>query len=302
MLHSSSFNQKTMQYSLGSSDDHQSLFPNDKKICQSDEEAFFHAPFQKKRAVLTVEAALIGSLLLFFMAGMAGLLDLLMLQQGVRRTALVAMREQAVYASAAETIAGDRYDESLQIPQELFLPSRTEGEVQRFIEDEAPAWLRQRILDIHCRFSLWDRQEDYLTAELSYRITPLFMPLPLSWQETVRIRKWTGRSRVEAAKQETAKPSVFLSRYPSVFHHSADSRYLHTSYRAVPRKWIHLYRNREGKRYTPSLYNNSRESEYVFITDYGTTYHDHIDPALNRNFTAVPIEDVEDQYRPAKGE
>lgn len=302
MLHSSLFNQKTMQYSLGSFDDHQSLFPNDKKICQSDEEAFFPAPFQKKRAVLTVEAALVGSLLLLFLAGLGSLLDVLILQQGIRRTALVAMREQAVYAAAAETIAGDSYDESLQIPQELFLPSRTEGVIQEFIEDELPEWLRQRASDIQCRFRLWDRKEDYLTAELSYRITPLFMPLSLSWQETVRIRKWTGRSRAEAAKQETGGTSVFLSRYPSVFHHSSDSRYLHTSYRAVPRKWIHLYRNSEGKRYTPSRYNNGNESEYVFITEYGTTYHDHIDPALNRNFTAVPMEDVENRYRPAKGE
>ncbi len=305
MLRLSPQNKKIMQYSLGSSKHSQFLFPMKHiKICQSDSGASCHASIRsgRKRAVLTVEAALVLTAATTLLLGLISLLDLLWLQQGVRRTALVSMQRQAAYAAATAELVGGSYDETLELPESLFLPQQTEGEIHRFVQRKAPDWISRRVRDIRCSISLFERTDDYLTAKLSYKLAPLFWPTALDWQETVRIRKWTGRRRGTVAEPENGKGDIFLSRYPSVYHTKEDSRYLHVSYRAVPRKWVHLYRNRDGKSYQPSRYNTNPDSIYVFITEYGTTYHDHIDPALTRNYSQQPLEEIEDQYRPAKGD
>lgn len=260
-------------------------------------------------ASMTLEAALVLPLFLFFMLGILSVFDMVLLQSCVSAALLRAGREAAEYAwytryALEESESGDEAG-SGSFPARAaaaglslaWISGRTEELVRK--EGPAGALLSGGISLLGSEFMTEDG-EIYLTA--SYKAAPSFgLPgIPaLSLQSTYAGHAWTGYRLSERAEgQKEDDEHVYITDRGSVYHRDRNCTYLRPSVRSVQGAMVSGERSLGGAVYHPCEYCHPSAAGCVFITSYGNRYHSSAScSAIHRNVREVPLKSVEGRMR-----
>ena len=275
------------------------------KTCKRNERSKKGALSSLPPASMTLEAAMILPLFLFFMMGILSVFDMVLLQSSVSAALFRAGREAAEYAWYYRYALGEGGESDL--PAEavssgltmLWIGSRVNELVQE--EDPVGRTLAGPVTLIGSQ--VLDRNDEiYLTA--AYRAAPS-LRLPgigeISLQSTYAGHAWTGYrlSETEDKTQEEEDEIVYVTDTGRVYHRSRACTYLQPSVRSVQGSLVSGERSLGGAVYHPCEYCRPSPAGTVFITSYGNRYHSSSScSAIHRNIREVPLKSVEGRMRP----
>ncbi len=256
-------------------------------------------------ASMTLEAAMILPLFLFFMLGILSVFDMILLQSSVNAALFRAGREAAEYAWYYRYALDG--GEKPQLPAQAAASGLSllwvSGRVNELVKEEMPvkgtlagsvSLLGSQVLD--------SNDEIYLTA--TYGALP-GIRLPgvkeISLQSTYAGHAWTGY-QLRESQEETAEEEdeiVYITDTGRVYHRSRACTYLQPSVRSVQGALVAGERSLGGAIYYPCEFCHPSAGGTVFITSYGNRYHSAAScSAIHRNIREVPLKSVEGRMRP----
>ena len=237
------------------------------------------------RASVTVEAAL--TIPLFFMAVLAlfYMLEVMSIRTNIRcgmQYAAKAAAEQAG-ATGIASVSDLRADIVHAIGAERLNRS--------IVVDGAAG--------IQCEESKASALTGIMNLKVRYEVKlplPVFAVPPVSMEESMRVKGWTGYVRTwdSGASEEI----VYLTETGMVYHRDYHCNYLDLSIRAVSYADVSSLRNEDGGKYYSWEYcarggMGSGQTGYVYITDYGDSYHTSVGCSrLKRTIYAVPLSEA----------
>ena len=241
-----------------------------------------------KSGALTVEAALVFPLLLFFLLFLLYLFQIQRLQLEIR---------EALY-DAAQNIAASSYamelaNEKTEIDLTELLEGGT-GEISLQKEIRDPSLLMLIVggrAGILCRTENEDENEVVLKASVFLRFSKLiFRSKGLMLQEKVCVKKWTGYDPNSGNKENM----VYMTQFGEVYHTDRDCSYLNPSIRVVTKAQLSGERSQDGGIYKKCPLCGKEAGTVVYITDYGEVYHSSLTcSGLKRTVYCVPEEESE---------
>lgn len=213
---------------------------------------------------LTLEAALVTPLLLFFILVFLHLFLLL----GVQLQVSAALQHTARSMAASYTDTEE--------------PGTAEGYLQARHLFWKYMGQRELLSDLYRRnrseisFIGSDFSGDFIKLYAAYEVK-----LPVFWEkwgklpvkQQVVCKKWTGAS--VSSDGEADGTYVYITPYGKAYHSSAECKTLKLSIQSVPRAAISALRSEDGNIYYPCRCAGT-SSQNVYITDYGTEYHGNI--------------------------
>lgn len=150
---------------------------------------------------------------------------------------------------------------------------------------------------IHCEKSYVIPGSGVMELKVNYQIKlpfPIFAIPALKYQESMRIKGWTGYSRQGFAETED-RTIVYITETGVVYHKDYHCTYLEPSVHMVPAGNLQALRNENGGKYHACELCAAKAagSGGVYITDYGNRYHSTLGcSGLKRKIYAVPIADA----------
>jgi hypothetical protein len=141
---------------------------------------------------------------------------------------------------------------------------------------------------------------NYIDLKISYRMTyPIGLLGDLSFDvnQRSRNRKWVGYDKLE---YETDGTYVYITEHGQAYHTNYYCTYLNPSVHAVKKEDVKESRNKGGEKYSVCRKcKNEPAGSYLYITDYGTAYHNSAEcTEIKHNIKKVLLEDVKDSMRP----
>lgn len=227
----------------------------------------------------TLEAAVIIPILAFFFVTILFFFRVLQVQTQVQEALDYAGRKTACVASSVSPEAGLFTSAEGYFRKELEQYPLTE----RFVKGG-----RNGVTLLQS-----DMKDNYVSLQASY-----YMKVPVSFftvkgvmiTQGSRSRKWTG-DRTDG----TTEDYVYVTEHGKVYHRDRKCHYLDLSIQTVNIAQIKGLRNKDGHKYyacSDCVVTNSGKKQ-VFITDYGTCYHDSLScSGLKRTIYLIPISEV----------
>ena len=213
---------------------------------------------------LTLEAALVTSLLLFFVLVFLHLFLLLGAQVQVSAALQQTARSMAAsYTDAEEPGTAEGYLEARRLFWKYMGQQELLSDLYRRNRSEVS-------------FIGSDFSGDFIKLQAAYKVK-----LPAFWskwgelpvRQQVVCKKWTGASLTSTGGEDGS--CVYITPYGNAYHSSAECKTLKLSIRSVPRAGISALRSEDGSIYYP-CHCAGTSSQNVYITDYGTEYHGNI--------------------------
>lgn len=236
---------------------------------------------------LTVEAAFVFPILLFFLLTILYLFQMQRLQLEVR---------EALY-DAAQNIAASSYAmEAVNEKTGAELADLLEGGTGEFtlqneIKDPSLLMLitggRAGVL---CSNES-DDNEVILKANLFLRLPNLiFGKRSFLLQEKVCVKRWTGYDPNSGDKGDM----VYVTQYGEVYHTDRDCSYLNPSIHVVTREELTTKRSEDGGIYKKCPLCGKKAGAVCYITDYGEVYHSSLScSGLKRTVYCLPEDQAE---------
>lgn len=263
---------------------------------------------------LTLEAAILLPLFLFFMMTILSLMDMLYFYGMVEQRLHQIGKKMAVYAPAAGLITetfiggagdggGDGYSEEI---------SRISAEIlgEQYVKNSLINGLTQPELrssgvvgkseGLHFLYSQIMTEGDVIDLVVSYEIEPrnnfFFLPAyPVL--NRCRVRAWTGYEVASGTANDAGERMVYITETGTVFHLTKTCTYLDLSIRPVASGELDICRNQSGGIYNKCELCGDEEAEICFITDYGECYHTSlICSGLKRTITQIPISQAGERH------
>lgn len=130
-----------------------------------------------------------------------------------------------------------------------------------------------------------------LSAVYQVRVpVPLFGIPPLEYEETMRVKGWTGYEKTGFGAEDDE--TVYVTQTGLVYHRDYHCTYLDLSIRMADSGQIDDLRNADGGKYYPCEHCGGG-SGAVYITDSGDRYHSSLScSGLKRTVYAVPISEA----------
>ncbi|MDE6529147.1 MAG: pilus assembly protein [Lachnospiraceae bacterium] len=262
---------------------------------------------------MTLEAAILLPLFLFFMITILSLMEMLYFYGIVEQRLHQIAKKMSVYASAvglavegfaenteddemdadsgdvssiAAVILGDQYVKNNLISGPMQQELRSSGVVGK---SEGLNFSYSRIMT----------EGDVIDLVVSYEIEPqnnfFFLPAyPVL--NRCRVRAWTGYEVASGNVNDAGERMVYITETGTVFHLTKTCTYLDLSIRPIAKGELNLYRNQSGGIYDECELCGDEETEIYFITDYGECYHTSlICSGLKRTITQIPISQAGDR-------
>lgn len=236
--------------------------------------------FTSLRAGITVEASMAVPIFFFAVVSLLYLMEIMAVQTSVR-----AGLQYAGKICAQETYVS-----------KAVIPFKVKSDVVRAI---GPERLNRSIVTggssgIDCGGSAVSPVTGIGELSARYKIkipVPLYHISVLSFEETVRIKAWTGYEKAGFGGEKEG--IVYLTETGIVYHKDYHCTHLDLSVRMAEVTEIKKLRNKSGGKYHACERCGKKTSGGVYITDTGDRYHSSVScSGLKRTVYAVPLSEV----------
>ncbi len=249
-------------------------------------------------ASLTVEAAIVLPLFLFFCTNVLWLFEMVRFQSSMLLALHDAGQETASYAFLAEEAAGALTGEE----GDLSLPTGAAGGAL-FSEGFVRNAVAPKLQAVHAvaggTGGISYLQSEYdlargtvlLAADYQFRpFVPLIAPSRISAQTVVYCHLWTGYERAPEGIGDAKDAVVYVTPTGEVYHRDRNCTYLAPSVQQISASRLGEARNSGGGRYYPCEVCHPTRSGILFVTRTGNRYHCRMDcPSLKRTANAVTL-------------
>lgn len=257
-------------------------------------------------ASMTVEAAIVLPLFLFFMLNLLGIIEIYRLHSTLLAALRETGRELSVYAYAYKTITGEEEDEGLEalVENVAFSYLYVKGRVEKFAGEK---YLETSPLT-NGKEGIWYtdssilQQGDIIDLVASYQISPFIGIVgfsPARFYCRYYGRAWTGYEvdpDGEGGKREDAY--VYVAENAEVFHLSRECSHIRLSISECEAADLEILRNEHGGRYTPCELCVISFTARFYIARSGNRYHQDLNcSGLKRTITVMLRSEAEKKYR-----
>lgn len=266
-------------------------------------------------ASMTVEAAVVLPLLLFFFLNLMSAVEMLRLHGNVALSLWENGRVMAVGGYVYDRISGDRAagEETLiagtgDMLLELGITALSDYGLwtamvrdmgEDYLEGSPLAYGKNGLNFLESRYM----EEDCIDVKVTYRVAPYFdVPGFTSFRMVNRyyVRAWTGYQVYYAEEESTGDIAyVYVTEYGEVYHARVDCSHLKRNVRSVTLSASQSMTNSNGEKYVRCMLCRGESGDVVYLTPSGNRYHDSPEcPALVRNIRLIEREAAEARYRP----
>lgn len=232
--------------------------------------AFFFAPL---RAVLTVEAAIILPLFLFFM--IAAMQYAAAMETAVKFGTALADTGKSLAAASYVTKYGGNTEGVSEMAAGVLTAAYAKGQILSKAGDTSA------VKNTNLLLSSFLEEDEMIDLVLTYQIrTPIgAVKLPGNFFiQRARVRAWTGREGSENAdgsgKEDGEEDYVYVAATGSVYHEDPDCTHLKLSIREIDPGALDTLRNNNGGIYhSCEKCGNNSAGGTVYITKEGNRYH-----------------------------
>lgn len=257
-------------------------------------------------ASLTVEAAIVLPLFLFFCSNVLWLFEMVRFQSSMLLALHDAGQQVSTYAFCAEHAA-----DLAGLGEDFALPAgAAEGALftEGFVRNETA----EKLSAVHAvaggTGGISYLQSEYdlangtvlLAADYQFRpFVPVIAPAKVLAQTLVYCHLWTGYQKPADGKGDADDAIVYVTPTGEVYHRDRNCTYLKPSVQQVAASALEQARNSSGGRYYPCEVCHPKKTGILFVTRSGNRYHSRLDcPSLKRTANAVTLKwAVEHGYR-----
>ena len=257
---------------------------------------------KKIRGSLSLEAAFVLPLYLFFLASLAEVFWMVEQQSrilGALYEVQTAMSEAAYVTAAGETedFSGNLLTSA--VLSETYVRAAVSSDLEKSGEvlpvlpggTKGISYLRSQILAGDSGI--------VLCADFRVRPTvPFFLPEGLKLSARTAGRAWTGYGNRQSDEADTEEEMVFVTETGAVYHRTDACTYLRLSAREVYAMAVPSLRNLSGAKYYACEVCSPGAERKVWITDEGNRYHRKDCSALKRTVRSIPLSEAVTKYRP----
>lgn len=253
--------------------------PSCDRYCFSPERVSSSACKNKKGSI-TVEAALAVPIFFLAVVSLLYLLEIMAVQSAVR-AGLQSAGKQAMEEAYMATV---------------LIPSKVEGDMISAIGQDR---LERSIIvggssGLSCAKSYMSPTTGIGEIKVSYKVRlpiPVFAVPPVVYEESVRIKAWTGYEKSGFGNEK--EEIVYVTETGIVYHKDYHCTHLELSVRMVQRSEVAGLRNESGGKYHACEHCAKGGSGGVYITDTGNRYHSSLScSGLKRTVYAVPVSET----------
>ena len=279
-----------------------------KRTCEKVHKNLLHQREKSRyqNASMTVEASVAFPVFFFAVLYLLQMFLVLRAELMIAEAGITAVREIATYSYAAERLAEGENAVSDKL-LEIF--------DQKLVKDASLtavfyAGCDNKVLEegrvAQGLGGIWvstEEEGDKVQAKILYKVKPLNV-----WESekgryyTLHLvyRPWTGEGELggEGGLAEEAGTVVYMTRYGTVYHRDRNCTYIKINTSPISVFSVENERNEGGARYYPCELCRPERIETVYITSYGTRYHEYSScSAIRREVQEVLLEKVKENYR-----
>lgn len=256
----------------------------------------------KLQAGMTVEAAFVLPLFLFFFLNLMSSIEMIRLHGQLELALWENGRQMAAGVYAVHNLAEKERTGAAEAGVTLLTDLAVREGIVRYVGadylNESP--LRYGVNGLNFLESSFLKENDCIDIKLTYQVSPwISVPGFRSFRMAGRYfsRAWTGYGLPEGAEEEDC---VYVTEYGEVYHETIDCSYLSRNIRAVSLAEVFVSRNNAGEKYTRcGLCGDNKPGKEVYITPEGSCYHFSIQcPSLKRVIYKLERREAQKKYRP----
>lgn len=270
--------------------------------------SFFRQKTCDSQGSMTVEAAIVLPLFLFFFLNLLSVIEIYRLQG----TLLYSLRETghalSVYAYAYDSIVNPEEDSGLEALVEntafsyLYVKARIEELAgSEYLEESPLTYGKDGILYLESSIL---QEGDILDLVLTYRVSPL---IDLAGFRTARFysryygRAWTGyevSTDVEEGEESDETEYAYVAENAEVYHLSRDCTYIRLTITECQSWELETLRNESGSRYSACERCVTFGGGLLYVARTGDRYHQRLDcSGLRRTIHRITRAEAEQRYR-----
>lgn len=253
-------------------------------------------------ASITLEAALVLPLFIFFFVNILAMFNILKVQSDMEAALHQTGNELSLMAfdlRYGESIAGEFEHSGLDsiagaagvlFAREKIRNYLGDGIEKSCVKDgyDGISFLQSRVL----------LSGDIIDIVMDYRVKPMipivgFKDFPVEGRYYGHA--WTGYDISAGGDgEELEEEMVYITEHGEVYHRNIDCEHLHIRVESVDVGDIKNLRNKDRKKYTPCEYCGGKiAAGNVFITGYGEKYHSSLNcPGLKRKIITIPLSEA----------
>ena len=261
------------------------------------------SPFSLCRASMTVEAAILLPMFLFFFLNLFSIIEIYRLHSNLTAALRETGRDLSVYAYAYNEYFGEEQEgkELLKSVENvafsnLYVKAQVEKLCGKEYIDRSPLYNGRA--ELNYLFSTILGENDEIDLVITYRVKPFnkfigYFPDLLF--NRYYGRAWTGYD-VEA-QQSQEKEYVFVTESAEVYHTNRDCSHLKIKIIPCFSEELKDLRNRSGEIYKPCEKCCKGNIEPVFICQYGNRFHEDKNcSGLKRTIMVMPLNEANKRY------
>lgn len=237
----------------------------------------------KRKAVLTIEAAVVIPVFLLVAVSILGIMDLYRIQSVIRTSLHESAMELGMYACAQEY----EQDSPVGVISSVVCAGYAQSRLPEFGN--------------HVKVSLFGSSfrtdTIYLRAQITYQIPISLIPLPpLHVTNSSTVHSWTGRGAAEIeAASGTSNTMVYITENESVYHTSPACTHLELAIHQGNEDEISSMRNAYGQKYhVCEKCGSSGTQTTIYYTEKGNSYHNSAScSGLKRSVKMVMLSEAE---------
>lgn len=255
---------------------------------------------------MTVEAAIVLPLFLFFLLNLLGIIEIYRLHSTLLAALRETGRELSVYAYAYKTITKEEDDDGPEALLEniafsyLYVRERVEDLAGEEYLDHSPL--------SNGRESIWYvdssilQQGDIIDLVASYQVSP-FIGIagfrPARFYCRYYGRAWTGYEVApEGEKDQNSEEYVYVAENAEVYHLSRECTHIRLSISECEFTDLETLRNENGSKYSPCELCVDYPDDKLYICRNGDRYHQDLNcSGLKRTVTVMLRSEAEKKYR-----
>lgn len=264
---------------------------------------------KKLKAAMTVEAAMVLPIFVFFILSMGFLIEIVRIQIHIGCALGQTAKEMAQYGYVNETVKTkgsnninekdkNKANAIVSVAGLLYAENRVE-------ELSDKEYLNNSIIVNGSRgISLFGsnlkKDNKWVDLVACYKVNIPFLPIPnseIKLTQHARSHLWIGFVKDNDLNENESDKIVYMTTYGTRYHLKKNCKYLDIKTKVISSEFLKSARNKSGGKYYPCPRCASMGVSSYFITDYGNSYHTKADcTAIFRNITEKRLSEVKDIY------